>query len=85
MGEANKTVSNVMLGEVSKSEEEWKLCLSEKEYNIIRLKATEKHESGEYFKHYPKSGYYACKGCDFPLYSFAAKYDSGCGWPSYNK
>lgn len=70
---------------VVKSEEEWKSCLSEKEYKILRLKKTEKNGSGEYDRHYPRSGYYACKGCNFPLYSFAAKYDSGCGWPAYNK
>ena len=70
---------------VMKSEEEWKSYLSEKEYKILRLKKTEKKGSGEYDRHYPRSGYYACKGCNFPLYSFAAKYDSGCGWPAYNK
>ena len=85
MSEAKKTVSNVLMDEVLRTEEEWKSCLTEKEFKILRLKATEKHESGEYNKHYPKSGYYACKGCNFPLYSFAAKFDSGCGWPAYNK
>ena len=85
MSEAKKIVSNVLMDEVLRTEEEWKSCLTEKEFKILRLKATEKHESGEYNKHYPKSGYYACKGCNFPLYSFAAKFDSGCGWPAYNK
>merc|ERR1712196_311094 len=50
-----------------------------------RNKGTEPGRSGEYDKHYPKSGYYVCKGCGFPLYSFAAKFDSGCGWPAYDK
>ena len=30
-------------------------------------------------------GHYACKACDLPLYSFASKFDSGCGWPAYDK
>lgn len=41
--------------------------------------------TGEYNKHYPKSGYYACKVCATPLYSAAAKFDSGCGWPAFDK
>ena len=83
--ETNKKITNVPKHEVEKSEEEWKSCLTETEYKILRLKRTETVESGAYNKHYPKSGYYACKGCNFPLYSFAAKFDSGCGWPAYNK
>ena len=85
MSGIGKHVTNVMSDEDSRTEEEWKSFLTEKEYKILRLKATEKHGSGEYDNHYPKSGYYACKGCSFPLYSFAAKFDSGCGWPAYNK
>ena len=83
--ETNKKTTNDFQDEVKKSEEEWRSCLTEKEYKILRLKRTETVESGEYNKHYPKLGYYSCKGCDFPLYSFAAKFDSGCGWPAYNR
>ena len=85
MTETNKKITNALANKVVKSEKEWKSSLTKKEFEILRLKATEKVGSGEYNKHYPKSGYYSCKGCDFPLYSFAAKYDSGCGWPAYNK
>ena len=84
MSTENKCVTNVAQNNVEKSDEEWKSCLTEREYKVLRLKATEKI-GGEYNAHYPKSGYYCCKGCEFPLYSFAAKYDSGCGWPAYNK
>lgn len=85
MSEGDKIVTNVMFGAVLKTEDEWKSCLSEKEYQILRLKATEKHHSGDYNNHYPTSGCYACKGCGFPLYSFSAKFDSGCGWPAYTR
>ena len=85
MSTRNPSITNVLKNEVEKSDKEWKSCLTDKEYKILRLKATEKTGSGEYNTHYPKSGYYCCKGCEFPLYSFAAKYDSGCGWPAYDK
>jgi len=52
--------------------------------DVLRKKGTEPPRSGEYDKHYPKNGYYVCRGCKFPLYSFKAKFDSGCGWPAYN-
>jgi len=71
--------------EVKKSEAEWKEFLSPEEFDSLRGAATDKAFEGEYVKHYPKSGYYGCKGCLFPLYSFAAKFDSGCGWPSYDR
>ena len=37
--------------------------------------------SGEYNKHYPKSGFYECAGCAQPLYDYASKFDSGCVQP----
>eukprot|EP00392_Amoebophrya_sp_AT5.2_P011112 g11187.t1 len=69
---------------IKKSDGEWKAILNAKEYEILRQKGTERPGTGEYDKHYPKTGYYACKGCGFPLYSYAAKFNSGCGWPAYN-
>ena len=40
---------------------------------------------GEYTDFEPKDGYFACKGCGNPLYSYAAKFHSGCGWPAFDK
>ena len=36
---------------------------------------------------YPKTGegYFACRGCEKPLYSAEAKFKSGCGWPAFDK
>lgn len=39
--------------------------------------------SGEYDRHYPSSGVYACAGCSQPLYKASHKFKSGCGWPAF--
>lgn len=59
--------------------------LSPQEYEVIREKGTERAGSGEYDKMYPKQGYFACRACSTPLYSAAAKFSSGCGWPAFDK
>ena len=40
--------------------------------------------SGAYNSHYEK-GTYNCRGCNQPLYASDSKFDSGCGWPSYDQ
>lgn len=39
--------------------------------------------TGEYDRHYPSSGVYACAGCNQPLYKAETKFKSGCGWPAF--
>mmetsp|Transcript_4906 Transcript_4906/g.10662 ORF Transcript_4906/g.10662 Transcript_4906/m.10662 type:complete len:151 (-) Transcript_4906:371-823(-) len=76
-----------MSEKVTKSNEEWKQILSAKEYQVLRAKGTEPAGTGEYDKFYPKAGegYFACRGCGNPLYSAQAKFNSGCGWPAFDK
>lgn len=70
---------------VTKTEEEWKTELGDAEYYVLREKGTERPGTGEYDKFYPKSGHFTCGGCGLPLYSAEAKFDSGCGWPAFDK
>ncbi|KAG5181627.1 Mss4-like protein [Tribonema minus] len=72
---------------VAKSAEEWKSKLTPKEYGVLFNKDTERAGSGEYDKFYPKAdeGHFACKACNNPLYSAEAKFNSGCGWPAFDK
>ena len=69
---------------VEKSEENWKQELSAEEYRILRQAGTEYPFTGKYNDHF-EQGTYCCKGCGAPLYSSSAKFDSGCGWPSYDR
>lgn len=66
------------------SDAEWKAFLEPLEYEVLRQKGTEPR-GGEYDGIYPAEGYFSCRGCGLPLYSAAAKFKSGCGWPAFDK
>ena len=57
--------------------------LNKEEYEIIVNKGTEAPFSGEYNDHYD-SGYFVCRACNNKLYESNNKFDSGCGWPSFD-
>ena len=67
-----------------KTEADWKAKLSEEEYYILRQKGTESPYTGKFLMHNEK-GVYTCKGCGAPLFSSNSKFDSHCGWPSFDK
>ena len=67
-----------------KSEDEWKDKLSAEEYRVLREKGTERPFTGEYNSHF-ENGDYACKGCGTQLFDSDSKFESGCGWPSFDE
>ena len=58
--------------------------LTSKERKIIVDKGTERAYTGKYNNHY-KKGTYVCKACSNPLFKSNTKFDSKCGWPSFDK
>jgi len=70
---------------VEKSDAEWSKQLNKQEFQVLRKKGTEPARTGEYDKFYPSEGHFVCRCCGTPLYSAKAKFDSGCGWPAFDK
>ncbi|MDG1761270.1 MAG: peptide-methionine (R)-S-oxide reductase MsrB [Flavobacteriaceae bacterium] len=67
-----------------KSEKEWKEQLDEQSFHVLRNKGTEYPRSGVYNLHF-ENGSYSCKGCNQPLFLSDQKFESGCGWPSFDE
>ena len=65
-------------------EQDWKQKLSPEEYRVCREKGTEPPFSGEY-NHNPQKGRYMCKCCGEALFESSSKFDSGSGWPSFDR
>ena len=68
---------------IERSDEEWRSLLSEISYQVARKHKTEPPFQNPYFDN-KDLGYYACVGCEAPLFSSLDKYDSGTGWPSFS-
>ncbi|TNF89007.1 MAG: peptide-methionine (R)-S-oxide reductase [Gammaproteobacteria bacterium] len=66
------------------NDDQWRDKLSAEEYRVCRQKGTEPPFSGEYYNNH-EAGRYLCKCCGEELFDSGDKYDSGCGWPSFDK
>ena len=74
----------MMSKENIKTDEEWKKELNSDEYEVCRMKGTERAFTGMYWDCKEK-GVYKCRGCGIELFSSDTKFDSGTGWPSFFK
>lgn len=68
---------------VIKPNEYWREKLSEEEYRVCREQGTEAPFTGKLL-HNKETGVYSCTCCQAPLFQSDNKYDSGCGWPSFD-
>ena len=71
-----------MSEKIEKPDAEWREQLTPEQYQVCRLKGTERAFSGEYYDH-KGEGIYRCACCGEELFSSETKYDSGSGWPSF--
>lgn len=68
---------------MEKTDAEWKKILTPQEYYILRQKGTDRPGNGGYTKHFEK-GTYVCAACNTQLFESNSKYESHCGWPSFD-
>ena len=73
----------IMIKKVEKSEAEWKKELSPQQYFVLRQKGTDAPGDEGYTKHFEK-GTYHCGACNLQLFESGSKYESHCGWPSFD-
>lgn len=69
---------------MNKSEDYWKKNLSPEQHHVLREKGTETPFSGKLLNVW-EDGMYHCAACGSPLFSSNTKFDSDCGWPSFDK
>lgn len=69
---------------VTKTEAQWKAELNELEFYVLRKAGTERAFSSPLDKNYAP-GTYHCRGCGVLLYKSEHKFDSGTGWPSFDR
>ncbi len=69
---------------IQKTETEWKKELSEMEFFVLRKAGTERAFSSELNNNHAE-GVYHCAACGTPLFNSENKFDSGTGWPSFDR
>ncbi len=69
---------------VVKTDAEWRKELTDMEYYILRKAGTENPGSSDLLQNKEK-GTYVCAGCGHPLFKSEHKFNSGTGWPSFDR
>ncbi|CAN5283068.1 peptide-methionine (R)-S-oxide reductase MsrB [soil metagenome] len=69
---------------MDKTDEEWRKALTGEQFRILRQKGTEAPHTGKYNLHF-EEGEYVCAACKTKLFESDSKFESGCGWPSFDE
>ncbi len=78
-----KTQMTKKTKKIVKTDAEWQQQLTQQQYYVLRQKGTDRPGDGGYTKHFEK-GTYLCAACDAKLFESGSKYESHCGWPSFD-
>lgn len=83
-GKAQTTSKEKKTYKIVKSDTQWKKELTKLQYDVLREAGTERAFSSAFNKN-KKTGVYVCAACKTALYESKHKYDSGSGWPSFDR
>jgi peptide-methionine (R)-S-oxide reductase len=72
------------LEKVKKSEQEWRQELTPEQYEVVRQKGTEAPFTSE-LNDVKEPGQFVCVACGQPVFDADNKFDSGTGWPSFDR
>lgn len=72
------------MSRITKTADQWREQLTPEQYRVTREKGTERPFTGDHLVS-PQPGDYHCICCGAPLFENQHKFDSGCGWPSFDR
>lgn len=70
--------------DIPDNDDAWRMRLTPMQFEVLRNAATERAFTGELWDNFER-GVYHCAGCNSTLFDSDAKFESGCGWPSFSQ
>lgn len=83
-GNAQQKEVSAATYKITKTEAEWKAQLTDLQYRVLREAGTERPFTSPLNKN-EEPGIYVCAACETPLFKSEYKFDSGTGWPSFDR